>query len=148
VDWARLILLAHAASTGVMAGLIWFVQIVHYPLFAKVGEGGFAVYEAEHQRRTTLVVGPAMVIELASAVIIVAAPGPAPEPALAWLGLGLLAVLWLSTAAVQAPLHRRLEGGLDGSVIRMLVASNWIRTCAWSARFGIALWLLSAGGVA
>ena len=32
----HIILAAHAASTLAMTGLIWFVQIVHYPLFAAV----------------------------------------------------------------------------------------------------------------
>jgi hypothetical protein len=28
------LLLAHAAATLFMVGVIWFVQLVHYPLFA------------------------------------------------------------------------------------------------------------------
>ena len=35
-----LLLLLHAAATLFMTGLIWFVQVVHYPLFARVGEDG------------------------------------------------------------------------------------------------------------
>ena len=31
------LLLVHAASTLFMAGVIWFVQVVHYPLMASVG---------------------------------------------------------------------------------------------------------------
>ncbi len=31
-----LILLIHAAATWYLVGLIWFVQVVHYPLFGKV----------------------------------------------------------------------------------------------------------------
>ncbi|MFY0528690.1 hypothetical protein ACN28I_37835 [Archangium gephyra] len=31
-----LVLLAHAAATLFMVGLIWFVQVVHYPLFSRV----------------------------------------------------------------------------------------------------------------
>ena len=34
-----LLLLLHAGATFFMCGLIWFVQIVHYPLFAQVGSG-------------------------------------------------------------------------------------------------------------
>jgi hypothetical protein len=32
-----LLLLANAAATFFMVGVIWFVQVVHYPLFARVG---------------------------------------------------------------------------------------------------------------
>lgn len=31
------LLLVHAAATWAMVGLVWFVQVVHYPLFAQVG---------------------------------------------------------------------------------------------------------------
>ena len=44
IDW----LLVHVVATLVMTGLIWFVQIVHYPLMAKVGRADFAEYERLH----------------------------------------------------------------------------------------------------
>ena len=59
----ELILLLQAASTLAMVGLIWFVQIVHYPLFAQVGREGFSGYEQAHQNRTTFVVAPLMLVE-------------------------------------------------------------------------------------
>ena len=40
------VLLAHAAATLFMVGLIWFVQVVHYPLFARVGPDAFVPYAA------------------------------------------------------------------------------------------------------
>ena len=52
--------LAHVAATLVMVGVIWFVQIVHYPLFSQVSEAAFNLYEAQHTRLTTYVVAPAM----------------------------------------------------------------------------------------
>ncbi len=36
------LLTSHLVATAAMVGLIWFVQVVHYPLFAAVGSGGFA----------------------------------------------------------------------------------------------------------
>ncbi|NIP85737.1 MAG: hypothetical protein GTO03_09310, partial [Planctomycetales bacterium] len=61
------LLLIQLATTLMMAGLIWFVQIVHYPLFAAVGEGEFPAFERKHQRLTTCVVAPLMLAELATA---------------------------------------------------------------------------------
>ncbi len=34
------LLILHAGATLYMAGVIWFVQIVHYPLFSRVGQPG------------------------------------------------------------------------------------------------------------
>ena len=124
---------AHAAATLFMTGVIWFVQVVHYPLFGRVGAAEFRAYEREHARRTGWVVGPAMVVELLLALALAARGG-----VLAWAGLALLGVIWASTAFVQVPLHRRLERGADTAARRRLVRTNWIRTAAWTARAVIA----------
>ena len=133
--------LIHLGVTLALVGLIWIVQVVHYPLFAGVGAGGWAAYEAAHQARITLVVGPLMVAELATAVWLVLAP-PAGVPAWAVLvGAGLVGVIWASTAFVQVPLHSALGGAFDADTHARLVATNWIRTVAWTARGGLVLWM-------
>lgn len=62
------LLLVQSAATLFMTGLIWFVQVVHYPLFGSAGRDIFAGYERAHQRRTGWVVGPPMLVELATAL--------------------------------------------------------------------------------
>ncbi|MBX3434135.1 MAG: hypothetical protein KF847_12500 [Pirellulales bacterium] len=133
------VLLIHAASTWAMAGLIWFVQLVHYPLFARVGAAGFVEYERLHCRRTTWVVAPLMLAELASAAWLALAPSSPAPVVVAWLGLALVVALWLSTALVQAPLHGRLSQGYDDRTAQKLTTSNWFRTLAWSVRGIVAL---------
>lgn len=138
------ILTAHAASTVFLAGLIWFVQVVHYPLFARVDAAAFPDYARAHASLTTRLVAPAMLVELATAILLAARP-PAGSPSWApGAGLALLAVIWLSTAFLQVPRHRELAAGFDGSAARRLVSTNWIRTAAWSARAALALLLLGA----
>ena len=133
--------LLHLIPTALMAGVIWFVQVVHYPLFANVGERVFRGYEEQHTRRTTWVVLPPMVAELALSLW-VAARAPTALATLAWLGAGLAVLLWLTTFAVQVPCHARLAAGFDAPTWRRLVRSNWLRTAMWSARLGIAVALL------
>ena len=128
------IFVLNLAATWYMVGLIWMVQIVHYPLFDRVGEPGFKRYEADHNRLITPIVGLPMLIEIATAFALLAyAPTGFPSWA-AMLGVGLLGMIWLSTALIQVPCHSQLAGGFDESVHRRLVMSNWIRTLAWSAR--------------
>ena len=129
------IFLANFAATWFMCGLIWFVQVVHYPAFCMVGGTGFATYHAQHTRRTTAVVLGPMVVELASAVAMVVWPVRWVPAAWAWVGLGLVAVVWASTFLLQVPTHERLRAaGFDERPHRRLCASNWIRTVAWTAR--------------
>ena len=142
----KAILLLHVLATLMMGGAIWIVQLVHYPLFAGVGESGWAAYEAQHQTRITWVVGPLMVLELVTAVWLVL---DRPDAIPAWLavaGAVLVGVIWASTAFVQVPLHSALSAGaFDPDAHARLVATNWIRTAAWTLRAGIVavmLWLV------
>ncbi|MEZ5098958.1 MAG: hypothetical protein R3C15_03975 [Thermoleophilia bacterium] len=137
------LLLAHAAATLGMTGVIWFVQVVHYPLFARVGEAGFAAYEEAHRRLTTLVVAPTMLVEAGTGVALLAARPDGVSAGPAWAGLVLLVVAWLSTVLVQVPCHDRLQRGFDPGVARRLVRTNWLRTAAWTARSGLVLALLA-----
>ena len=132
----HVILSVHAVATAMLCGLIWFVQVVHYPMFRHVGNAQFIEYERIHQQRTTWIVVPLMLIELVTGVWIALA-GLAPFW-LAWTGVGLIGLLWLSTACVQVPLHARLSRGWDDRAGRLLVLTNWVRTGAWSARVVIA----------
>ena len=142
-----LLLLLHAAATLFMTGLIWFVQVVHYPLFARVGDDGYAGYQAAHVRRTGWVVAPAMLAELVSGVALLwLRPGGVPA-AWIWLGLGPLAVVWFSTALVQVPRHDALAAGWNERAGRELVGTNWLRTIAWSVRALLVLAMLSTAMV-
>lgn len=134
------LLLVHAAATLFMAGVIWFVQGVHYPLFAELG-GALPHYATRNARLTTWVVAGPMLVELATALVLAARPAPGTPTRLAWAGLALLAVIWVSTALVQVPRHERLQAG-DLAAVRGLVASNWLRTAAWTLRAGIVLLML------
>jgi peroxiredoxin Q/BCP len=132
---------AHVAATLYMVGLIWFVQVVHYPLFACVGREEFPAYEKFHTRWITWVVGPPMLIEgiTALGLTFYRPPGLLAWPW--WTSLVLLVGLWLSTAAVQMPCHMLLSHGFDAVVHRRLVNTNWLRTVAWSARGLLLLWI-------
>jgi len=129
----KLILLIHVFATLFMVGLIWFVQVVHYPLFDSVGREQFKTYEQSHQRLTTWVVGPAMLVELVTAVMLLKCL-PDDLQTLAWIGVALVVILWLSTALLSVPAHNSLTAEYSTAAYRKLVATNWIRTIAWTAR--------------
>lgn len=134
-------LLAHVAATWYMVGLIWFVQIVHYPLFGKVGTGGFPAYAEAHSRLTSRVVGPPMLLEASTTILLLFIRPETVPASLAWAGAALLAVVWLSTALLQIPRHTTLGSGFDAEAHSSLVVSNWTRTAAWSLRGVLVLWM-------
>jgi hypothetical protein len=138
-DQTALLLAVHLAATMAMFGVIWFVQVVHYPLFAAVGRPEFAEYEAQHVRRTGWVVGPLMAIEVLAAIAILFFARDEVGLALPLVGLALLLAIHACTAFFAVPAHRRLEEGFDDATQRRLVATNWLRTAGWTARSGIAV---------
>lgn len=131
----------HLVATLAMAGLILFVQVVHYPLMGRVGRAGFREYEAAHTVRTGALVVPLMVAELVTALWLAGLPPSAGLRPAALLGAGLVLLVWLSTALLQVPAHRALSRGWDEGAHRRLVKSNWVRTAAWWARVPLAVLL-------
>ena len=137
----RLVLLLHTAATLFMVGLIWFVQIVHYPLFMQVRADSFVLYEVTQNRLTLLVVAPAMLLEAATAIFLLFSRPPAISAPLAYLGVLLLAVIWISTFFIQMPRHAILAQGFNETVWHSLMLTNWIRTITWSLRGVLSLWM-------
>jgi hypothetical protein len=140
-----LVLMLHVATTMFMVGLIWFVQIVHYPLFAHVGDNTFFSYHQRHIQRITFIVAPIMMLELATGLVLWFRTPFHPFWIINTIGM---AVIWGSTAFWQVPLHNQLslaDGSARLALIDQLVASNWLRTITWSFRAAfLIVWLLKS----
>jgi uncharacterized membrane protein len=57
-------------TASFMAGVLWVIQIVHYPLLGEVPDASVARVALRHQRLITRVVGPTMVIEAVSSLLV------------------------------------------------------------------------------
>ncbi|MCS7469778.1 hypothetical protein NZK35_24260 [Stieleria sp. ICT_E10.1] len=132
---ANLIFLINLIATWYMVGLIWMVQVVHYKLFDRVGEAEFVKYETDHSNLITPIVGLPMLIEIATAGMLLASvPAGIPRWALVAAFIAVVGI-WLSTALIQVPCHNRLtQNGFSQPDYQLLVGSNWIRTVLWTAR--------------
>ena len=129
------LLLLHTALTWSLVGLIWTVQVVQYPGFALVGEPQLGRFHRHHSSRISWVVGPLMLLELATGLALLQWQPPGLATPFLALGLGLIGLNWASTALLAIPLHQRVAEG-DRGALRGLVVSNWVRTLAWTARGG------------
>lgn len=153
-----LLFLIQILATAMMTGIIWFVQIVHYPLFRKIPIEGFTAYEQSHTVRTGRVVAPLMLLEFGSALSLYlpllfprflpslfggALPPLAINP-LYLSALACLILIWACTFLLQVPLHYHLEKTPDIHIMDRLVTTNWIRTLLWSVRLML-LSVLAAG---
>ena len=116
--------------------------MVHYPLFSKVGERGYAEYQRLHMRKISWVVMPVMVLELVTAVLLLVPQLVGVEGiievvkvrSILWLNLAALGLIWVSTVLLQVPEHAKLTDGFERAAHNRLVRWNWIRTIIWSGR--------------
>jgi hypothetical protein len=138
-DLVTIALVGQLVGALAMAGVLWVVQLVHYPLMAAVPAAAFPAYEAGHTTRISWVVGPLMAIEGVATLVLLARPPADVATWLPWAGAISLAVALGVTAAISAPLHGRLSVGFDADLHDRLVRTNWVRTLAWSAHGAVAV---------
>ncbi len=127
------LLLTTLLATAMMAGLSWFISVVHYPLFARVGDGAWASYHAAHVFRIGFVVVPLMVTELGGSTLLVLARPTGVSAVAAVASLALAAATWLVTFAFSVPDHQRLDEAYVASAGRRLTHVHHVRTALWSA---------------
>lgn len=132
--------MANLVVAAALCGLIWTIQVVHYPLFAMVDAAGWTRYEAEHQRRITWIVAPLMLANVALAAALLADGGL--DRGAAVLNAVLAGGVFAATGVVYAPLHGRLSGAHAPDLVARLVRLNWARTIAWTAQVAVAVALV------
>ena len=118
-------------SAFLLTGVIWTIQIVHYPSFRYIDKLSFTNFHNFHERRISIIVMPLMLIELITSIALYIHNMWSIIFALNLLIVGLI---WYSTFFVQVPIHSILSAKKDKNLIEKLVNTNWIRTFLWSIR--------------
>ncbi|MFN8389965.1 MAG: hypothetical protein U0136_06720 [Bdellovibrionota bacterium] len=135
----QLLLSLHAFASFFMCGLIWVIQVVHYPTFVFVERDRYAEFQRLHEMRISLIVIPVMLLELVSGALIALRQ----ESSLWTINLVLILLVWGSTFAIQSPIHGKLEKGFDERLVKRLLRSNWVRTVLWTIHSLIVFLLLN-----
>ena len=123
----------HYFCCSFMTGLIWVIQIIHYPSFKFLDRDRFSEFEKFHLKRLAYLGGPVMVFELCSGVALF----------YFWknvyffpmlINIVLLAIIWLVTLFFTRPYEVKLLKRFDIKLLHKLIMINWIRTILWSIR--------------
>lgn len=114
-----------------MTGLIWLIQLIHYPSYKFMDSLKFTDYQNFHTTTITFIVGPIMAIELFSGLALMFYQKMNLLSAFNFSGLLLI---WLATAFLSVPLHGKLSAGYNLETINLLISTNWIRTILWTLR--------------
>ena len=127
----------HFLSTSLMVGIIWVIQLLHYPTFHFIKENDYVEFQHFHMQRISFIVVPVMIIEILSGFMLVYYF----RSNLFILCLTILLVIWLITFAFFTKLHQSLLGGYDKIIVDKLVQINWSRTVLWSLRLIILIYI-------
>jgi hypothetical protein len=120
-----------------LTGLIWVIQLLHYPGFHYV-DVQFLDFHRFHSARISILVIPLMLAELTTAALL-AMENP---QRYGWNLLGVV-LIWLSTFLLSVPLHNQLAEARNTAWISQLVLTNWPRTILWSLRSGFWIYELA-----
>jgi len=120
----------HLITTSALVGIIWIIQLVHYPGFKFIAQDSTQDFHLLHTSRITPIVAPLMCAELVFTCLdIYKKPN-----AVSGLHLALVLIIWLSTFIMQVPLHQKLKLEFEQESIDKLIKTNWIRTSAWTLK--------------
>jgi len=127
----------HFLSTSLMVGIIWVIQLLHYPAFNFIKESDYVEFQHFHMQRISFIVVPVMILELFSAFMLVYYL----RSNLLILCLIILLFIWLITFVFFTKLHQSLLDGYDKKIVDKLVKINWSRTVLWSLRLIILIYI-------
>ena len=126
------VLLGHLIFTSIMTGVIWVIQIVHYPSFHFIEKELYTAFQKFHMNKISIIVIPIMLAELITGMILFLDKS-SKSPFLI-ISFVILVLIWLITGVFFTKAHNELIAGYLELVVNQLVAMNWIRTLLWTLR--------------
>ena len=129
----------HLTSTSIMVGVIWVIQLVHYPSFKYVKESDFIIFQKYHMNNISYIVFPVMLIELITSLLIFFS---GEKSFFFMLSLFCLFLIWVITVGLFTKFHNILKEGKDLKMIKKMIRANWIRTLLWTLRLIMILFVI------
>ena len=127
-----LVLISHLTFTSIMTGVIWVIQIVHYPSFHFIEKELYTAFQKFHMNKISIIVIPIMLAELITGMMFFLDKS-SKDPFLI-ISLIILVLIWLITGVFFSKAHNELITGYQELVVNQLVVMNWIRTLLWTLR--------------
>ena len=137
------IFLINLVLSFIAVGLIWTIQLVHYPSMRFISKEQFSAYHNFHSIRISLIAMPLMLVELITSFLLLYQNFNNAIQTIFLINFVIVVLIWLSTFLVQVPLHNILSKEKNDKVISKLILSNWFRTILWTGRSILMILFLS-----
>ena len=127
-----LVLIAHLIFSSIMTGVIWVIQIVHYPSFHFIEKELYTAFQKFHMNKISIIVIPVMLAELITGIMLLF--DKSSKSFFLITSLIILILIWAITGVFFSKVHSKLIFGYQELVVNQLVVMNWIRTLLWTLR--------------
>ena len=128
------IFLFNLVLSFIAVGLIWTIQLVHYPSMRYISKDKFTEYHNFHSMRISILAIPLMFAELVTSIILWYQNFNNTVQTVFLVNLIIVALIWLSTFLIQVPLHNALSKEKNTEKLSRFICTNWIRTILWTSR--------------
>ena len=135
----HVIFISHLTLTSIMVGLIWIIQLVHYPTFHFIDKNLYSSFQKFHMNSISLIVVPVMILELATGVLLLVGNS---KNFLIITSFIILILIWAITGIFFSGAHGKLIAGYNALIVDKLVSMNWIRTLLWTLKMLLLLGFL------
>ena len=138
------LLFLHGCVTFFLTGLIWVVQLVHYPMFRFLDPKTQSNALKFHQQKISIIVVPLMLFELLSGVYLAYVQWSS-LASFHRINMVLLMVIWVHTFGLMVPFHQKISVQLNYELLQKTLTHHWVRTLAWTIKsvlWGGVLWHL------
>ena len=129
-DHQFILFLIHLISTSIMVGIIWIIQLVHYPSFHFVSKDKYISFQNFHMEKISFIVIPVMLLESISGILLIYNY----LNTILAISMLILLLIWTLTAFFFSSVHQTLTAGYQVELVERLVKVNWARTIFWTLR--------------
>jgi hypothetical protein len=144
MEFGYLLLLICAGVYCFCTGASWMLQFVCYPTYKLVGSAEFVPFHIAFGRRLLIVIGPMVLVALATLLLVFLRPVSVPL----WASLVVAAcslIILVTTIALEVPKHMQLDKeGKSDAVLEGLVRDNIPRTISWTVGSVLLIYMVSA----
>ena len=124
-----------------MVGVIWVIQLVHYPSFHFIDKDIYDSFQKFHMNKISIIVIPVMILELTTGFLLLIGNS---KNILIIVSFGILILIWGITGLFFSDAHGKLISGYNELIVNKLVSMNWIRTALWTFKMILLLYLSHA----
>ena len=127
----------HLIFSAIMVGVIWVIQLVHYPSFHFIDKDIYDSFQKFHMNKISIIVVPVMILELATGLLLLLGNS---KNILIIISFGILILIWGITGLFFSDAHGKLISGYNELIVNKLVSMNWIRTVLWTFKMILLLY--------